>query len=40
MVRMPTNDKDRRRGIAVTAIALGAVAVGFYIAFVVITWLR
>ncbi|MFW6021658.1 MAG: hypothetical protein ACOCPR_06200 [Guyparkeria sp.] len=40
MALMPTNDKARRRGIAFTAIALGAVAAGFYIAFVLIMWLR
>ncbi len=37
---MPTNDPGRRRGIAITAAALAAVAIGLYLAFVLITWIR
>lgn len=37
---MPTNEPGRRRGIAITAAALACVAVGLYVVFVLITWLR
>ncbi len=37
---MPTGDPDRRRGIAITAIALAFVAVGLYVTFVIVTAMR
>jgi|GEM_PF-4803789 len=37
---MPTGDPDRRRGIAITAVALAFVAVGIYLTFVFVTATR
>lgn len=34
---MPTNDPQRRRGIIVTLIVLALLAIGFYVAFIVLT---
>jgi len=40
MVHMPTSDPARRRGIVITAVTLALIAVGLYVAFVLVTATR